>query len=52
MQRTFARASQAAAVQDVTGFQPLFPPRLTINKRWEWVKLAARGRLREFSPSN
>jgi 1-acyl-sn-glycerol-3-phosphate acyltransferase len=48
----FARVNQAAAEQDLAGFQPLFSPRLTINKRWEWVKLAAQGRLREFSPSN
>jgi 1-acyl-sn-glycerol-3-phosphate acyltransferase len=48
----FARVNQAAGEQDLTGFQPLFSPRMTINKRWEWVKLAARGRLREFSPSN
>jgi hypothetical protein len=30
----------------------MFTPRLTINKRWEWIKLAATGRLREFSPIN
>jgi 1-acyl-sn-glycerol-3-phosphate acyltransferase len=48
----FARVNRAATEQDLTGFQPLFTPRLTINKRWEWVKLAAKGRLREFSPSN
>jgi 1-acyl-sn-glycerol-3-phosphate acyltransferase len=48
----FARVNQAATEQDLTGFQPLLSPRLTINKRWEWVKLAAQGRLREFSPSN
>jgi chlorobactene lauroyltransferase len=50
--QVFARATRAAIEQDLTGFQPLFSPRLTINKRWEWVKLAATGRLREFSPSN
>jgi chlorobactene lauroyltransferase len=48
----FARVNRAAVEQDLAGFKPLFPPRLTINKRWEWVKLAATGRLREFSPSN
>jgi len=48
----FARVNQAATEQDLTGFQPLFSPRLTINKRWEWIKLAVTGRLREFSPSN
>ena len=42
----------AAADQDLTGFKPLFSPRLTINKRWEWIKLALTGRLREFSPIN
>jgi len=46
------RATQSALAQDLSGFEPLFRPRWTINKRWEWVKLAARGRLREFSPTN
>lgn len=48
----FARAHEAALAQDLTGFQPLFPPRWTINKRWEWVKFAVTGRLREFRPTN
>jgi len=47
-----ARATQSALAQDLTGFEPLFKPRLTINKRWEWVKLALTGRLREFTPTN
>ena len=48
----FARLTEAALAQDLTGFEPLFKPRLTINKRWQWVKLALTGRLREFSPTN
>jgi chlorobactene lauroyltransferase len=48
----FARVSQAGLAQDLTGFDPLFKPRLTINKRWQWIKLALTGRLREFSPTN
>ncbi len=48
----FARVNRAATEQNLAGFHPLFAPRLTINKRWEWVKLAATGRLHEFSPSN
>lgn len=48
----FARLTQTAQAQDLTDFSLLFPPRLTINKRWEWVKLALTGRLREFSPTN
>ncbi len=48
----FQRVNRAALEQDLTGFHTLFSPRLTINKRWEWIKLAARGRLREFSPIN
>jgi 1-acyl-sn-glycerol-3-phosphate acyltransferase len=48
----FARLAVAATEQDLTGFKPLFSPRLTINKRWEWIKLALTGRLREFSPIN
>ncbi|MCE0499040.1 MAG: lysophospholipid acyltransferase family protein [Methylacidiphilales bacterium] len=48
----FARVTQAAQAQDLTGFELLFRPRLTINKRWQWVKLALTGRLHEFSPMN
>ncbi len=47
-----ARVNEAAANQDLTGFSVLFPPKWTINKRWEWVKRALTGRLREFSPTN
>jgi len=48
----FARITKAAQDHDLTGFDPLFPPRWTINKRWQWVKLALTGRLREFTPTN
>jgi 1-acyl-sn-glycerol-3-phosphate acyltransferase len=48
----FARLSQAAMAQDLTGFDLLFKPQLPINKRWQWIKLAVTGRLREFSPTN
>ena len=50
--RAYARVTQSSLDQDLTGFTPLFPPRLTINKKWQWVKLALTGRLREFSPTN
>ncbi len=50
--RAYARVTQSSLDQDLTGFTPLFPPRLTINKRWQWVKLALTGRLREFTPTN
>jgi 1-acyl-sn-glycerol-3-phosphate acyltransferase len=49
---TFARVNQSAREQDLTDFTPLFPARLPLNKRWEWVKLLFTGRLREFSPTN
>jgi 1-acyl-sn-glycerol-3-phosphate acyltransferase len=48
----FKRVDQAARAQDLTGFEPLFPPRWTINKKWEWVRFAVTGRLREFNPAN
>jgi 1-acyl-sn-glycerol-3-phosphate acyltransferase len=48
----FARLNRAATEQDLAGFVSLFSARMTLNKRWEWVKLAATGRLREFSPIN
>jgi chlorobactene lauroyltransferase len=48
----FSRVSEAATAHDLTGFQPLFPPLWTINKRWEWVKFALRGKLREFNSAN
>ncbi len=50
--KAYARVTQASLDQDLAGFSPLFPPRLTINKRWQWVKLAVTGRLREFTPTN
>ena len=46
------RAAEAAQRQDLTGFAPLFRSRLTINKKWEWLQFALRGRLREFDPAN
>ena len=49
---TFARVNQAAREQDIADFTPLFPARLPLNKRWEWVKLLFKGRLREFTPTN
>ena len=48
----FARLTKAAQEQDITGFEPLFAPKLTINKRWQWIKMALTGRLREFNPAN
>jgi len=48
----FERISKSAQDQDLAGFSLLFQPRWTINKRWQWVKLAVTGRLREFTPSN
>ena len=48
----FVSLTAPATDQDLSGFKPLFSPRLTVNKRWEWVKRAATGRLREFSPIN
>ena len=38
--------------QDLTGFSCLEKPSLTINKRWEYVLCALRGRLHEFDPHN
>ena len=48
----FERITKAAQDQDIAGFELLFTPRLTINKKWQWVKLALTGRLREFNPAN
>ncbi len=33
-------------------FIPLLPPRLSINKRWEWVKRACSGRWADFTSTN
>lgn len=33
-------------------FQPLIPPRLSINKRWEWVKRTWAGNWSDFKPTN
>ena len=48
----FARVTTASQDQDLAGFRPLFAPKWTINKRWQWVKLALTGRLREFTATN
>jgi chlorobactene lauroyltransferase len=48
----FARVTRAAQDQELTGFKPLFEARWTINKRWQWIKLALTGRLAEFTPTN
>lgn len=46
------RLAEAARARDLAGFAPLLPPRLSINKKWEWACRAATGRLRGFDPSN
>jgi 1-acyl-sn-glycerol-3-phosphate acyltransferase len=46
------RLAEAAQARDLSGFVPLLPPRLSINKKWEWVCRAATGRLAGFDPSN
>lgn len=38
--------------QNLVGFIPLIPSRLSLNKRWEWMQLAFKGRLREFKRTN
>jgi len=43
---------QVVRTQDLTGFEPFLKPRLSINKKWQWVCLAAKGRLKEFDPAN
>lgn len=48
----YERVTKASQDQDLTGFEKLFAPRLTINKRWQWIKLALTGRLSEFTPTN
>ena len=55
MRRSSPGSTEAlpATDQDLTGFKPFsFRQGWTINKRWEWIKLAATGRLRQFSPIN
>lgn len=47
-----ARVAKSAQTQNLADFEPLYRPRLPINKRWEWIKLAVTGRLREFDPAN
>ncbi len=42
----------AAVAYSVDGFEPLLPPALSANKRWEWFTLALRGRLKEFKRAN
>ncbi len=52
LRETFAVADEAAKRQDLTGFTVMFHPQLTINKRWQWVKMAMTGRLKDFEQGN
>lgn len=46
------RLAEAARARDLSGFAPLLAPRLSVNKKWEWVRRAATGRLAGFDPAN
>lgn len=46
------RLEEVARTRNFLGFSSLLSPKWTINKRWEWVRYAVRGRLHEFNPSN
>lgn len=46
------RLDLAIANKDLTGFERILEPKLTINKKWEWVQLAVKGKLKEFNPEN
>ena len=49
----FTRVTKAAPGPGPDRFRSAFPARgLTINKRWQWFKLALTGRLSEFTPTN
>ncbi len=37
---------------DLSDFKAIYPPRLSLNKRWEWVVAAATGRLPSFRKDN
>lgn len=43
---------KAIKSQNLKEFKPIIPPRLSVNKRWEWLKLAFQGKLREFKSEN
>jgi 1-acyl-sn-glycerol-3-phosphate acyltransferase len=47
-----AKLDHVVRTQKVDGFEPLLKPQLSINKKWEWLCLALKGRLREFDPGN
>ncbi len=38
--------------RELPAFDLLLPPGLSLNKRWEWLRRAATGRLRDFTPHN
>lgn len=47
---TAQRLHKVVGSQNVSGFEELLGPPLSLAKRWEWLCLALRGRLAEFSP--
>jgi 1-acyl-sn-glycerol-3-phosphate acyltransferase len=51
-QESFSLLSEAAKKQDLTVFKYIFSPKLPINKKWQWVKMAVSGRLHKFNPAN
>lgn len=46
------RLDQAVNTKNREGFEMILNPKLTINKQWEWIQLAVKGRLKEFDPEN
>jgi 1-acyl-sn-glycerol-3-phosphate acyltransferase len=52
LQRCSQRLDEAIRMGRLEDFERLVPPRWSLNKRWEWVRLALRGRLNDFRPDN
>lgn len=47
-----ARLDEMVAQHDLSLFQAIVPPKLSINKRWEWIRRAYCGQLDSFNPEN
>jgi 1-acyl-sn-glycerol-3-phosphate acyltransferase len=51
-QAAATRLEEAARSGNFEGFEQVLSPAWSINKKWEWVRLACCGKLKDFDPEN
>ncbi len=47
-----SRLDSSLASKELSEFKTILKPKMSINKRWEWIQLALKGRLSEFKAEN